>query len=59
MKQQPDRILLEAILKKIEESNLIRERVLARYRRSIAEGDMTTEDWYLLAEPLDEDILGK
>ena len=59
MKQQPDKLLLEAILKKIEESNLIPERVLARYKRPIAEGDMTTEDWCLLAEPLDEDIQGK
>ena len=59
MKQQPDKILLEAILKKIEESNLISERVLARYKRPIAEGDMMTEDWCLLGEPLDEDMRGK
>jgi hypothetical protein len=59
MKQQPDKILLDAILKKIEESNLIPEKVLARYKRPISEGDMMTEDWCLLGEPLDEDMRGK
>jgi hypothetical protein len=59
MKQQPDRILLEATLKKIEDSNLIPEKVLARYRKSVLEGTMTAEDWSLLTEPIDEDIKGK
>ena len=59
MKQQPDKLLLEAILKKIEESNLIPERVLSRYRRSIAEGAMTTEDWRLLTEPSEENMQGQ
>lgn len=59
MKQQPDKILLEAILKKIEESNLIPERMLVRYKRSIAEGAMTTEDWRLLTEPSEENMQGQ
>ena len=56
MSQCPDVMLLEKILKKIEESHLIPEKVLARYRKSIREGTMTAEDWCLLAEPIDEDM---
>ena len=56
MSQCPDGILLERILKEIEESHLIPEKVFARYRKSIREGTMTAEDWCLLAEPIDEDI---
>lgn len=59
MTQQPDKVLLEKILKKIEESNLIPEKIFARYSRSITDGTMTTEDWCLLAEPTDEDLKGK
>ena len=59
MDQSPDNALIEKILKKIEESQLIPEKVLARYRKSIREGTMTVEDWYLLAEPIDEDIQGQ
>ena len=59
MNQSPDNALIEKILKKIEESQLIQEKVLARYRKSIWEGTMTVEDWCLFAEPLDEDIPGK
>jgi len=59
MNQSPDNALIEKILKKIEESQLIHEKVLARYRKSIWEGTMTVEDWCLFAEPLDEDIPGK
>lgn len=59
MKQQPDKILLEKILKKIEESNIISEKVLARYRKSLKDGTMATEDWCLLAEPSDDDVKGQ
>lgn len=56
MTESPDKMLLEKILKRIEASCLIPEKVLARYRKSIVEGTMTVEDWGLLAEPIDEDI---
>ena len=56
MAESPDKVLLEKILKKIEDSSLISEKVLARYRKSITEGTMTTEDWSLLTEPTDKDI---
>lgn len=59
MSQCPDSMLLEKILKKIEESRLIHEKVLARYRKSIREGTMTGEDWCLLTEPIDEDMQSK
>jgi hypothetical protein len=54
MTENPDKVLLAKILQKIEDSSLIPEKVLTRYRRSIMEGTMTTEDWCLLAEPADE-----
>ncbi len=56
MTESPDKMLLGKILKKIEESCLILEKVLTRYRKSIIEGTMTVEDWSLLAESIDEDI---
>lgn len=56
MTESPDKMLLGKILKRIEESCLITEKVLARYRKSIIEGTTTVEDWSLLAEPIDEDI---
>ncbi|OQZ04424.1 MAG: hypothetical protein B6D34_03505 [Candidatus Brocadia sp. UTAMX1] len=56
MTESPDKILLGKILKKIEESHIISESVLARYRKSIQEGTMTAEDWCLLAEPIDADM---
>lgn len=56
MTESPDKMLLGKILKRIEESCLIPEKVLARYHKSIAEGTMTVEDWSLLAEPIDKDI---
>lgn len=59
MSQCPDGILLERILKEIEESHIIPEKVLARYRKSIREGTMTAEDWCLLTEPTDEDMQSK
>lgn len=51
MAESPDIILLGKILKEIEASGLIPEKVLARYRKSIIDGTMTTEDWSLLTEP--------
>ena len=59
MAESPDKVLLEKILKKIEESSIIPEKVLARYRQSITDGTMTTEDWSLLTEPTDEDMKDK
>lgn len=59
MTESPDRILLEKILKKIEDSSLIPEKVLARHKKAISEGIMTAEDWSLLTEPTDEDMKGK
>lgn len=56
MAEIPDKTLLGKILKKIEDSCLIPEKVLARYRKFIIEGTMTVEDWSLLAESIDEDI---
>lgn len=55
MTEGPDKVLLENILKKIEDSKLVTEKVFSRYRKSIAEGAMTVEDWCLLAEPLEND----
>ncbi len=59
MRESPDKVLLEKILKKIEESSLISEKVLARHLKSITDGTMTTEDWGLLAEPFNDDIKGQ
>lgn len=59
MTENPDKVLLEKILRKIEDSKLIPEKVFARYRKSIIEGTMTTEDWSLLTEPTDEDMKGE
>ena len=59
MSQHPDKVLLDRILKKIEESSIIPEKVLARYRKSLKDGTMATEDWCLLAEPSDDDVKGQ
>jgi len=59
MTESPDKVLLEKILKKIEESSLISKKVLARYSKSIIDGTMTTEDWSLLSEPTDENMKNK
>ena len=59
MTESPDKVLLEKILKKIEDSSLISEKVLARYLKSIMDGTLTTEDWSLLSEPADEDMKDK
>lgn len=59
MTESPDKVLLGKILKKIEDSSIISEKVLARYRKTITNGTMTTEDWCLLAEPLDDEIKGQ
>lgn len=56
MTESPDKVLLETILKKMEDSKLITEKVFSRYRKPIAEGAMTAEDWCMLAEPLDDDL---
>jgi len=59
MTESPDKVLLEKIMQKIEDSSLIPEKILARYKKSIKEGTMTTEDWSLLTEPTDEEMRDK
>lgn len=56
MSESPDEILMKIISSKIEQSNIIPEETLKRYSKAIGSGNMTPEDWGLLAESSDKDM---
>jgi hypothetical protein len=60
MTKRPDEIVAEKIVEKLQKNNLIPENRITEFTRKLSSGNLSIEDWKLLAElSIEEDKGGQ